>query len=238
MRNKKEDFESLLKKGIAVDLLEAERHYFVFKLIGKNYDQVNKKDQSHRKQSLVYLQNASQELAILNLSRVFDRKNNRYQVRCLDFIIDECININSEYFLLDTECYPAFKRMSDASGIELNDHSFESKEDLVILLKKILRSKSIVSSIKNLHTIRDKYVAHNEHNPKISSIESFWDDFPFLLHLGKLYLSVIGEIFAGQSFTFTMQSEIDEFSWETRTLTSWIADNLIEYLGEDKVKFI
>ena len=73
-----------LRKGIALSILHAQRHYFIYRLIGENSSALNTKlsDQDHLKRRLSYLQQSGHDGAILNLAKYYEDKS-RNQNYCL-----------------------------------------------------------------------------------------------------------------------------------------------------------
>lgn len=152
------DAELFLQDGLQTDLIWCEVHYFIYRTLGENAEIINEQSNENFVRQVAYLQNSSQELMLLCLARIYDKRSKRYEVRCLDTLLDKCISSNSGNFPLILEYYPALGMVSDFTGIDLNDEDCESSETLTQYLRKILNSERVVSCMKNLHLIRSKTI--------------------------------------------------------------------------------
>lgn len=230
------DSELFLQNGLATDLIWCEIHYFIFRTLGENYKEVNNLTDENFLRHVAYLQNNSQDLALLNLARIFDRKSNRHNVRCLEVLLDECEKSGSDHFSIVTlEYYPSIEALERISEMRMEEEFLKSYPAFIEYLRTVLRSEKIKKSLKTIHHVRDKYIAHNEHVVKGENLESFWDDFAFLMNIAKLYLSIVGPLFFGTVYRHEDEVGLNKIDFNSFNQAYWIVEFLESKVGKEKV---
>lgn len=229
------DSELFLQKGLATDIMWCEIHYFIFRSVGENSLVINEISNDHECQQLIYLQNTSQDLMLLSLSRIYDKNSTQYNVRCIEALIEECSISSSVHFPLEPEYYPSIKDISELSGISINAEQYMNQDDFIIFLKNILNSDKTKKSLKKIRTMRNKYIAHNEHFVMPTNFELFWEECSFLLDLSKLYLSIIGSIFFNSNYRMDEKVGKNKVDHTAFMQTTWLTDFLEKSIGKDKM---
>lgn len=230
------DFKTFFQEGLAHDIFMSQVHYFIYRTIGENALLVNQMKDSGERKQLNYLQETSMHMTLVSLSRIFDtqNRNKKYKARCLATLIEECDRIPGS-FPLNLDYYPDLKKLSSLTNINV-PAGFDGKDQLIFFYSTVLNSDSVQNAVKNLKTVRDKFVVHNEHNPNIEQLSTFWDDCSFLQDIAKLCLSTVGKIFLGTSYAPLQKIDTNKFNFNIVYQSGWIVDLLEKVLGEDNVK--
>ncbi len=83
-------FKEFLELGVANDIFQSQIHFFGYRTIAENANEVNKKEESNLRKQLAYLQGVSMDAALLSSAKIFDSQNIKYRVNCLRNLLDEC----------------------------------------------------------------------------------------------------------------------------------------------------
>lgn len=239
-----DDFGEYLQKGIASDIFKAQYHYFIFRTIGENHNAITNLCEEQDQKMFGYIQNAANYDSILSLSRVFDRPNRRYNVSCLMSAIKNAEITESLYFPLTLEeefedaHYPhtPLVQIAELTGIDLDKVLYRNSAELCYYLLMVLDDGSQRSRINQIKTVRDKFIAHNEIQSEILSIDQFWDEYGYLLTLSRLYLSLLGELFANTALDVTGNPLNDGVSFQTMSNANWLFVKLEKLLSKEQIK--
>lgn len=190
------DLQKFFQEGLAHDLIMAERHYFVYRTIGEHAHLINQAKKTTERSALNYMQEPAMYMTLISLSKIYDSKsrNKSYLVRSLDSLVDMVDQIDAA-FPYSLEYFEAFQKLEELVQIPFGSKVIESKKQLFDYFKAILKSPVVKSKVDNLKIVRDKYIVHNEHLDEVPHIPTFWEEFSFLLDLGKLMSSIVGFIF-------------------------------------------
>ena len=232
------DSELLLRKGLAEDLIWCEIHYFVYRTLGENYAPINEVSDDGFQKHVAYLQGSAHDLMLLHLSRIYDRGSNRYKVRCLDVLVQECEKLQVKDFPIPDdglEDYPSLVNLSKLSGLKLKPTNYSTNEGFRMYLNDILESDRVKNAVKNLKIVRSKFIAHNEHNPDLSGFNTFWDDCFFLMGIAKLFLSNIGLLYFNTNYRLEDDVKQNKVDLSTLINANWLVEYLEKYISEGKL---
>ncbi|SFB40048.1 AbiU2 domain-containing protein [Algoriphagus aquimarinus] len=190
------DLQKFFQEGLASDLIMAERHYFVYRTIGEHAHLINLAAKSTERSALNYMQEAAMNMTLISLSKIYDSKsrNKNYLVRSLDSLIDMGGQIDA-HFPYSLEYFEAFEKLEKLVQIPFASKVISTKDELFNYFKTILKSQIVKIKVDHLKIVRDKYIVHNEHLDEVPHIPDFWEEVAFLLDLGKLISSIVGNIF-------------------------------------------
>ena len=197
-----EKLEKIVRDGIATDIFIAERAYAVFKTIGEKSGEIN----SLRGSSTFFVsaQAAFKDQFLLSMARLFDNPSDKYETRCIKGVIN-LLAESPRSLPKIVERPNLWQVMSDvgfsASDLRLVNQTNNDQEVTLTVVKhfrNILSSKEVKPLLKNLKSIRDKRLAHNELETTDPSIlketmdKVTFKDLLGLVEIAKSFVGVIG----------------------------------------------
>ncbi len=229
------DLQKFFQEGLAHDLIMAERHYFVYRTIGEHAYLINPAKESIEMSVLNYMQEPAMNMAIISLSKIYDRKsrNGAFQVRSLDSLMDleNRIEANFPYSL---EYFEAFEKLEKLVQIPFGSKVITTKKELFDYFKAILASQLVKSKVDHLKIVRDKYIVHNEHLDEVPYIPDFWEEISFLHDLGKLISSIVGFIFLKAEYININEEGPNRIHYMVSTDFHWLITMIKKVVGKEK----
>jgi hypothetical protein len=208
----KDQISDIILHGLVTDLYKTERAIIIHKEIGRNASIINSSN-SHIKQLLVLMQQFSFDEAILSLSRIYDTPSKKYPNRCVLNLIellkgagDNAPPISEIDQTLEQM---KFFRMHELVEryINLNDHilftKYLSKHFDFLYIQEDFQEK-----VKELKTIRDKILAHNEVGTDVKEIK--WSTFDELISFVKMVIGIVGWAFLSTAYMSNGKHSLSE----------------------------
>lgn len=230
-----ENLEEFFQDGIVSDLMHAIRHYVIWRTIGENYLEIQKIKNKNLDKILGQLQSSSHDLAVLHLAKIFDNKDRFYLVRSINELLDYNFQ-NTSYFPLHTKDYIEFSLISSRLSINDIPRKFENPIELAGYFKIIFNSVRIKSKVEDSKFIRNKFLAHNEHDVDFSHLNNYWEDFLFLIDFLKIFVSLFGvTILSSDYFQF---QDFKEGSLHYSIISDlyWLIEEIQKEIGENNFK--
>lgn len=231
-----EELKDFFQDGIVTDLMYAIRHYFIWRTIGENYDQIKSINNDNFDNLLGELQSSAHDLAIIRLSKIFDNRSNKYQIRCITELL-EIEPVSTVQFPLRVEYYAEFYQITKLFPKFQPSSVIDSPLEFIELFKGFLENDELKSKINKLKFVRNKTLAHNEHGLSKYNFESddFWNDYLILLNFVKSFISLFGTLFLQSDYWQFSFTEINEIHFTSFSELYWLIKQLEEKIGKDKI---
>jgi hypothetical protein len=231
-----EELKDFFQEGIVGDLMVATRHYLIFRTIGENYAELIKSSNKNHDKIFGELQSSSADLAVLSLAKIFDARHGKYIVRSINELLSIDFTKNP-YFPLYSKDYIEFSIFKSRLKIKGSPDVFENPVDLALYFKNIFLQRELVDKINKVKYLRDKFLAHNEHNAGYSHLEDFWTDFSYLIDLMKVFVSLFGvTIISSHYFQFEEFKE-GSIHYSIIHQNYWLVEELEEIIGKEKFNY-
>lgn len=227
---------TFFQDGIVNDLMFALRHYFIWRTIGEHTLEIEKLSDK-KKISLFYqLQSSSQELAVLNLAKIFDKEYKHFKTRSIYGLLSLQFQ-KSSYFPVETEAYNEFFYLHSYFGIDEIPLKFDEPAELIEYLVRICFCPPIYQKVKNLKYVRDKFIAHNEHEVKIDGLDFFWDDFLILTNYIKILVSLFGSTILNTTYFQFEFNKTTPIHYSVVHDLYWLVEEIENEIGKKNVKY-
>jgi hypothetical protein len=204
----------IINNGLIIDVFKAEQAIFVNKLIGKYADEINSSSDS-TKAFFVYIQNLTFSEAILSLSRIYDKPDNKFPNRCILGLIN-LLNDKSLIpppVLQDNQTIEHIKTFG-LSDILIKDIEEKDYQKFARHFSWHLKSKyfhdDFLQKISDLKNIRDKELAHNEQ--KVNVFKISWKTCEDLLIFSKMIIGIIGWAYLSTVYLLDKKYELTPYA--------------------------
>lgn len=234
--NNEEELKIEFESGIVKDLFWAQYSYFVYRLIAENSQELNSalKFNEEIQHQLNYHQVTAQQHCVLQLSKVFEKRNKHYPNRCIFRLLD---NLRMHALVFE----PKLNESEDIEMLrtfilsEKRDMPIHNTKDLLKLMNKALYSRKIESAMKNLRDVRNKFIAHNEKLDSSLEYITFWSDFELLLYFGRLLRNIIGQHLFHTIYNGSHSIEDSVVDNHFRIDLYWIIKQVEDIVGKKKL---
>lgn len=229
------ELKEFFEEGIVTDLMYAIRHYYIWRTIGENYDQIIRIKDKYFVDFLGELQSNSHDLAIIRLSKIFDRSSNKFQIRCISEILDLELS-STVYFPIHSLDHIEFSQISNFLATHKFPPIIYTPSEFSEIFKQLLNEHFLKEIIEKLKFIRNKTVAHNEHNIFRHGFEgdNFWGEYTTLLYFTKSFMSLFGNIFLSSHYFQFSYSEMNEIHFSILSDLYWLRNQIENQIGEKK----
>ncbi|SMD42188.1 hypothetical protein SAMN00777080_0728 [Aquiflexum balticum DSM 16537] len=228
--------EDYFQDGIVSDTMLAIHHYVIQRTIGENYIALKNAPNKNLNKLFGQLQASSSDLAIIHLSKVFDKKNKHHLVRSIEELLDYNFQITS-YFPLVTNDYIEFSLIKSKLGIEYLPIKFDNPNELAKFFKDIFNSLSIKRKSDDVKFIRNKFLAHNEHEVEFNHLNNFWEDFLYLIDFLKIFISLFGVTILSASYFQFQDFKQGSLHYSIISDLYWLVEEIQKEIGEENFKF-
>lgn len=231
------ELKDFFQDGILTDLMYSIRHYFIWRTIGENYDQITKIENKYFVNFLGELQSNSHDLAIIRLSKIYDRQPKKYQIRSIYGLLDLEL-FSTVYFPIHTLNHDEFEQILKL----VPTYKFPSVINTPLEFSKIFKELLIETQLKiiidKLKFIRDKTIAHNEHNVTKYGFEAnnFWNDYTKLLYFSQSFISLFGNVFLSSHYWQFSYKELNDINFSILADLYWVRQQIEDKIG--KINFV
>jgi len=168
------EIKDILDRGIATDLLNAEKATFIFWQLAINANAINS-SVDYKKEFLAYIQELTFNESIMALARIYDKPDRRYPTRCIIRLINKLKELYAEApAITHKEMLAEQAKQYDLPDYLiqdiLNNNSKCFAKHFACHMENEYQTPTFQSNIKELKTIRDKSVSHNEMHDEVLSI--------------------------------------------------------------------
>ncbi len=196
----KKKLKDSIENGLVVEIHRAEQAYFLLKAIGNHVSAIDALENGKFIGFFYTIQMALQTEAILAMSRLYDKANQRFPTRCIYQLLHMVESESSNLPLI-------YKRDFRELEIQLQSLNIREKttrllytdqkkfaEELSEHFKNRLKKRSVLQTLEKLKTIRDKRFSHNEKvfrlkAPSYNKLEKLLDNAKEIVGaIGWLYL--------------------------------------------------
>ena len=236
--NKQEELKTEFEAGIVNDLFWAQYSFFVYRLIGENSEQLNSalKSGSELRRQINYHQTTSRLHCILQLAKVFEKRDKSYPNRCFLRLFADLRN-QSDVFDSNLNETDDIKLLRTFIAGNKRNMTIDSAKSLIGLMNKALNSEAIKLSVSNLMRVRHKVIAHNEKLASTHIYQNFWKDFEFLLRFARLLRNVTGFNLFHTSYNGSHSIGDEVVDPDFRIDLYWIAKQVEDIVGKERLIF-
>jgi hypothetical protein len=231
-----DELETFFQDGIVNDLMYATRHYIIWRTIGENFSRLKSISNKNKDNLFGHIQSSDQDLAVLSLAKIFDSKDRRHTVRSINEFLDIEFKPTS-YFPLDTKDYIEFSLLRSRLNIIDFPLQFETPVQLALFFKGIFNNELIINKIKKIQYVRNKFLAHNEHNVEFQKLDSFWSDFLDLLDFLKLFVSLFGVTVLGSHYFQFEDFKEGSFHYSVIHQVYWLVEEIEKLIGKENFNY-
>jgi hypothetical protein len=188
----------VVNNGLVPDIFKMERAYDLLMVISENVSVLNSKEAGNFGGLFGAFQIALETEAILAVSRVYDKPDNRYPTRCiqraLDLLEQHSKDMPEIVEMHNTKLACQFMGEGNAVLVALGQGREEFIASLVQYYRELLASAEDTSQIELLKNIRDKRLAHNESAVPIGPT---WESLKSLITHAQNFVGILGWAFFG-----------------------------------------
>lgn len=233
----KDELIDFFQKGLVSDLMYAIHHYFIWRTVGENSDELKLIGKGNIENLFGTLQSSSHTLAVLSLAKIFDSPSKKYQTNSIYSLLS--IEVSEEHFFpMDKFDFDYLNTLSDLlNGSIIVPDIIHSYSELNILMFDILSIPLVKNKIDNVKYIRDKFLAHNEYDADFAHLKKFWEDFDFLILLLKIFTYLLGLAFSGTHYPSFQNCLPQTIHFTVILNNSWLISELESYIGIGKFKY-
>lgn len=231
------NYKDFFEKGIVSDLTAARSHYFIWRTIGENHYALEELGQPNPKYLFGALQAGSHSLAVLSMARIFDAVSNRHPNRSIYSLLSNDFESNG-YYPMDFE---EFESLAGLRNFVQSFYTVPAKINEYCQLKseilEILNQAEVRSKIVNVKFIRDKFLAHNEHEVDYSHLENFWTEFEFLINLLSNMVYLLGLTITGVHYSKFRSGIRQDIDFAILLDHQWLFDELEQCIGNERFNY-
>lgn len=239
----KSKFEIFLEKGFIHDVWMAQIHYFIYRTIGENHETLSALKSQMDRRLISHIQNSSHDLSILLLNRIFESKNkHKRNHTCLNNVLGKCeMQVSNQFpiifpkWLPDEYNHPEIRNLSEISGVPIPVNGFRNAPIFINFLREVLATEKIQIAISSIKVVRDISIAHNEYMRENSIIDSFWAHFDLLQRIGRLFLIIMGKLFANTHYTTDYEVKPNTVDIQVMYQCNWLFEFIDEKVGQEKI---
>lgn len=230
-----EELKDFFQDGIVTDLMYAIRHYFIWRTIGENFNEISKVEIRSFNKLMGEIQSSSHDLAIIRLSKIYDNNSNRYQIRSFFEILNLDLS-NSRNFPLYTNFYKEFTQINELFPNIVLPEKLNSTVEFFEFFKSIINEDFFRNKVNNIKFIRDKTIAHNEHNVSKYGFKGlkFWDDYSIILDFTKSFIYLFGMTFLGSHYFQFSYERKNEIHYSILMDMYWLVEEIESKVGKDQ----
>lgn len=231
------NYKDFFEQGILSDLTAAKSHYFIWRTIGENHFTLAESNNPNHIHLFGMLQSGSHTLAVLSLARIFDTISNRHPNRSIYSLLQFDFESN-DYYPMDFEEFESLAGLRNfvQSFYEVPGKIYEYSQ-LKFNLLEILKQPEVRSKIDGVKFIRDKFLAHNEHEVDYSHLSEFWTEFEFLINLLSNMVYLLGLTITGVHYSNFRAGKKQEIDFEIILNHNWLLDELQKCIGNERFNY-
>jgi hypothetical protein len=169
----------------------------------------------HIKSFFANIQNMTLTESVLALSRVFDKPNNRFPNRCILGLINK-LSTSAEDAPKIIETYQTIEQLKIHGMPELIIRQVENGNHILFAkyfsyhMDTIYQHDKFRARLKELKTIRDKVLAHNEQTTEVCQVT--WTNLDELIGFAHQMIGIVGWAYFSTVYMFNGKYELTEYS--------------------------